>query len=75
MISGSTPITETIGSIPLDGVYITEPNATSYEWWYFDVVSLDHRSSAVFVTSVTYSAAGTGPQLSADLTISHPDGT
>lgn len=74
MINGSTPITETIGTVPLDGVYITEPNATSYEWWYFDVVSEDHNSSVVFVTSVTYSATGS-PELSADLTISYPKGT
>ncbi|ROV96235.1 hypothetical protein VMCG_07725 [Cytospora schulzeri] len=74
MINGSTPIIETVGSVPLDGVYITQPNATSYEWWYYDVVSEDHSSSVVFVTSITYSTTGV-PLLSADLTISYPNGT
>ncbi|ROV93912.1 hypothetical protein VSDG_06284 [Cytospora chrysosperma] len=75
LINGSTPITETVGFVPLDGVYITQPNATSYEWWYFDVVSESHTSSVVFVASVSYSAITGAPELSAELTISYPNGT
>lgn len=75
LFNGSTPITETVGSVPLDGVYVTVPNATSYEWWYFDVVSESHNSSVVFVTSVSYSATTGAPELSADLTISYTNGT
>lgn len=75
LINGSTPITETVGFVPLDGVYITQPNATSYEWWYFDVVSESHTSSVVFVASVSYSAIKGAPELSAELTISYPNGT
>ncbi|KUI73015.1 Hydroxyneurosporene dehydrogenase [Cytospora mali] len=74
MVNGSTPIIETVGTVPLDGLYITEPNATSYEWWYFDVVSEDYNSSVVFVTFLTYSETG-APGLSAELTISYPNGT
>ncbi|ROV98136.1 hypothetical protein VPNG_08589 [Cytospora leucostoma] len=72
--NGSTPIIDTVGSVPLDGVYITEPNATSYEWWYFDAVSEAHSSSVVLVVSVSYSGTGV-PQLVAELSISYPNGT
>ena len=74
MFNGSTPVIDTVGSIPLDGVYITEPNATSYEWWYFDAVSKNSSSSVVMVVSVSYSETES-PELSTDLTFSYPNGS
>lgn len=32
----------------MDGVQVQIPNATSYEWWYFDAVSADHSRAVVF---------------------------
>lgn len=40
-------ITTKVGSRPLDTVYITSPNSTSYEWWYFDAVASDSSASVV----------------------------
>lgn len=40
-------ITTKVGSRPLDTVYITSPNSTTYEWWYFDAVASDLSASIV----------------------------
>lgn len=46
LISGPVPnITTKVGSRPLDTLYITNPNSTSYEWWYFDAVAFDLSAS------------------------------
>lgn len=45
-VSIDTP--DTVQSTPFDGVYIPKPNATSYEWWYFDAVATDLSQSVVF---------------------------
>ncbi|KIK69532.1 hypothetical protein GYMLUDRAFT_33905 [Collybiopsis luxurians FD-317 M1] len=42
-------ITQYIASSSFDGAKVTSVNASSYDWWYFDVVSLDHTYSAVVV--------------------------
>ena len=40
-------VTTEVGSRPLDTAYITAPNSTSYEWWYFDAVASDLSASIV----------------------------
>ena len=45
-------ITTKVGSRPLDTAYITSPNSTSYEWWYFDAVASDLSASIVLQSVV-----------------------
>lgn len=75
MINGSTPLIETIQEdrLALDAAYITEPNATSYEWWYFDAVSSDATASVTFQPYIEYTE--NGPETILLLTLSYPNKT
>jgi hypothetical protein len=42
-----THLTTDVGSRPLDTLYITNPNSSSYEWWYFDALAYDLSASIV----------------------------
>ncbi len=72
-MNGSTNLAQFAGYQALDTNYVTTPNATSYEWWYFDTVASDLSASVVFQPSITYGY----PESSLDLrfSIAFPDGT
>jgi hypothetical protein len=57
VINGSSESITTSLQYGLDGPKIKSINSTSWEWWYFDVVSEDAKSSA---TVVFYTAPDTG---------------
>jgi hypothetical protein len=57
VVNGSSNAIFTSTSDGLDGPKITPVNSTSWDWWYFDVVSGDAQSSAVIVF---YAAPETG---------------
>ncbi|KAF5011181.1 hypothetical protein F66182_15386 [Fusarium sp. NRRL 66182] len=59
--NGSTPLIYEVGKVPLDTNYITQPNATSYEWWYFDAVASDLSQHVVFQPIVDYNEDGNEP--------------
>lgn len=52
VVNGSSSAIFTSTSDGLDGPKITPVNSTSWDWWYFDVVSADAQSSAVLLTLV-----------------------
>lgn len=37
---------------PFDGSKITHPNSTSFDWWYFEVVSSDHQQAFLVLFGV-----------------------
>lgn len=57
VVNSSTDNVLTSASYGLDSPKVTPINSTSWDWWYFDVVSEDAQSSAVLVL---YTAPETG---------------
>jgi hypothetical protein len=70
----ASPDTRQVGTRPLDTTYITRPNSSTYEWWYFDAVAHDLSASIVLqpvveggafvlVLDLQYANASNGKQL------------
>lgn len=78
VVNGSSHSTLTSGAYGFDGPKITPVNSTSWDWWYFDVVSEDAQSSAVVVfytapeTGFVFAAAPTQNILEASLSLKLP---
>ncbi|KAI9816472.1 MAG: hypothetical protein M1827_001604 [Pycnora praestabilis] len=78
--NGSTYAQFISGASGLDGPKIHPVNDTSFDWWYFDTVSEDQKTSVVvsFFTSTSdaFFALGDEPDVvSVDLWVSFPNGT
>jgi hypothetical protein len=54
-IQGDAIFRQVVGNEAFDGVYMTKPNGSSYEGWYFDVVADNGRQGFVFMPNVDYS--------------------
>jgi hypothetical protein len=78
VVNGSSHSTLTSGAYGLDAPKITPVNSTSWDWWYFDVVSEDAQSSAVVIfytapeTGFVFAAAPTQNILEASLSLKLP---
>jgi len=70
--NGSTTLATSVDTLALDGVFVTQPNATSYEWWYFDAIASDLSASVVVQPVTTYLAK---PQLELAIQVSLANGT
>jgi len=71
-VNSTTTLATSVGSLALDGVFVTQPNATSYEWWYFDAIASDLSASVVVQPVTTYLAK---PQLELAIQVSLANGT
>ena len=71
-VNTTISLTTSVGNSALDGVFITQPNATSYEWWYFDAIASDLSASIVVQPITTYFS---DPVLELAIQISLANGT
>ncbi|KIW17327.1 hypothetical protein PV08_04519 [Exophiala spinifera] len=76
---GAIQMQENSGLYPLDGPKLTPwPNATSYDWWYFDVVSTSNNASFVstfFLNRGAFRGVNeTAPNV-VDASVTFPNGT
>ncbi|WWC67197.1 uncharacterized protein I206_101104 [Kwoniella pini CBS 10737] len=63
IIEGPVSIETQVGQGSYDRAYIQTHNESSYEWWYFDAISSDGKSSIVLISLVTLSELGQGTEL------------
>jgi hypothetical protein len=79
VVNGSTNSVLTSTSYGLDSPKVSPINSTSWDWWYFDVVSEDSQSSAVVVlytapeTGFVFAQAPTQSILEASLYLNVPE--
>lgn len=52
--NGSAEVYSTLSRNGAGSVQVVKPNSTSYEWWFFDAVSYDLKSSLVFQPDWNY---------------------
>lgn len=66
-ISNTTSVAQFISDSSFDGPKVTNINSSSYDWWYFDAVSLDSNYSIVAVFYASPNTSFIGAESATDI--------